>query len=109
MTLTDRFRVVKRAVLTAFNPKLEVLKISYVNKENEVFSRYIHENKEVAKQLFLAEMERMFTENAKSAKGLEIMLINFVTGLEKRWNADHPDDTLSIIKHKEEADEEDAA
>lgn len=101
MKVSDRFLVVKRAVLTALNPNLTVLHIKMMNRKGGVISRYIHSDEERARNLFLADMQDMFVKHAKSAKGLENMLVNFADGIQDRWNAEHPDDLLQVVTHRE--------
>lgn len=110
MKLHDRWLVVRRAVLTALNPKLEVLTIKYMNKDGEILTRYIHSDHDLARQMHLEEMCNAFTKHAKSADSLRNTVMNFALEVQDRWNAEHPDDLLELIKqvknNKENAEEE---
>lgn len=108
MKVIDRIRVIKRAVLTAFNPNLEVLNIVYVDKTGKLFSRYIHSDRDKAKKLFLRNLHHMFVTGAKNSDGLQIMLINFVDGIQTEWNEKHPDDQMNVIKRTDENNEQKA-
>lgn len=108
MKAIDRLRVIKRAALTALNPKLEVLNIVYVDKTGKLFSRYIHSDSEWAKKLFVRNLHHMFVDRAKDSDGLQIMLINFVDAIQTEWNEKHPDDQMDVIKRTDEDNEQKA-
>jgi len=97
MKLHDRWLVVRRAVLTALNPKLEVPTIKYMNKDGEILTRYIHSDHDLARQMHLEEMCRSFTNHAKNADSLRNMVVNFALEVQNRWNKNHPNVLAKIV------------
>lgn len=97
MKLHDRWLVVRRAVLTALNTKLEVLTIKYMNKDGEILTRYIHSGHDLACQMHLEEMCNAFTKHAKSAESLENTIKYFALEVQNRWNKNHPNNLVKIV------------
>ena len=105
MKLRDRLLILRRAALIAINPKVEVLIIQYLDKDGEIKSRYIHSDKKKASEAFMKHMIDGFAGNAKSAQGLENIIVNFCNNVQAAWNEKHPDNRMNIVSTVEVDDD----
>ena len=100
MKLTDRFLVIRRAVLVACNPNTEAVKILYTNDAGEVNANIIGTSMDKMKSLYVQSMINTFINNTDTSVSLHKRCTIFVKSIQDEWNEKHPDDQVNIVGPK---------
>lgn len=101
MNIKDRWLIVRRALLVAFNPDVEAVIVTRVDKQGKHHKNCIYTDYDVGKHAYLEHMYDMFTSEANSGDSLNRVSLVFMKGVQDRWNKLHPDDKVSFIEETE--------
>ena len=98
MKIIDRLLVVRRAVIIALTKDCESVVITRMDKKGDLHKNCIWSEKEIGKDAYLKDLQRMFIDHSKSSSYLNNTALVFLKGVQDKWNNNNPNDQVEFIK-----------
>lgn len=102
MRLYDRYLIIRRAVLIAFNPNVDGVFFKRLGKDGKVYKNLVWSNKKKAADFYLRDMLDLFVEKSEDSEQLRTTVLNFIIKVQDDWNKEHPDDQIELVEKKKD-------
>lgn len=98
MKIKDRFLILRRALLIAFNPSCESVVITRMDKQGNLHKNCIFTDREIGTDAYLRDAQSTFLDNCDTGKKLNKTALIFLKGIQDKWNQDKPHDKVYFIQ-----------
>lgn len=102
MKIKDRWLILRRAILTAFNHDCESVVITRMDKQGNLHKNCIFTDKKIGTDAYLKDAQSTFLDNCDTGKKLNKTALIFLKGIQDKWNQDNPHDKVCFIQEADE-------